>query len=82
MKYINIIPTSDLNILAKKLDIKIYGNAGKNKLIESIEKNLKGRDIPDEKMTYLRNVLFRSPHYCWKCKKYKTSIAPLIKKWS
>ena len=38
-------------------------------------------DIPDEKMTYLRNVLFRSPHYCWECKKYKTSIVPLIKKW-
>lgn len=39
-------------------------------------------DIPDEKMTYLRSVLFRSPHYCWDCKKYKKSIIPLIKKYS
>jgi len=37
-------------------------------------------NIPDEKMTYLRNVLFKSPHYCWKCKKYKRSIEPLLKK--
>jgi hypothetical protein len=37
--------------------------------------------IPDEKMTYLRNVLFKSPHYCNKCNKYKKSIKILQDKY-
>jgi len=37
--------------------------------------------IPDGKMSYLRNFLFLGPHYCWKCKKYKKSIKPLLERW-
>lgn len=39
-------------------------------------------NVPDEKMTYLRHVLFLSPEYCWKCKKYKKELKPLMDKYS
>jgi hypothetical protein len=38
-------------------------------------------NIPDEKMTYLRDILFISKHYCWKCKKFKKEIKELRNKY-
>lgn len=48
--------------------------------IQGVEYDEK-HELPDKKMTYLRHVLFRSPHYCWNCKKYKKEIKKDMDKW-